>query len=242
MQTRTPMAWTNAAAGEALTRYEGTVRMLARRLRPLAALGQALDVDDLCAEGRVAVLEALSTYQGFGIEERTWVRTRIRQRMIDAVRRLDLRSRDEMRVAVRHAAGELPDGDLAERGRVIAARRLVSFDSAPGDAKPLGMRLEDPQLQAADDAVFNHARRDNLLAALRLLPPRQRSAIELALFEGLALREIGDRMGISESRVCQLQKRAVQHLQLALGGQPAHADAIGAAAEADGELDLEAAA
>jgi RNA polymerase sigma factor for flagellar operon FliA len=235
MEKRTAtMTWTNAAAREALTRYEGMVRMLARRLRPLAALGQALDEDDLRAEGRVAVLEALSTYEGFGIEERTWVRTRIRQRMIDAVRRLDLRSRDEMRVAVRHAAGELPEGELAERGRVIAARRLVSFDSAPADSEPIGMRLEDGRTPAADETAFAHSRRDRLLAALRQLPPRQRSAIELALFEGLALREIGDRMGISESRVCQLQKRAVQHLQRAVSGLPMH---VGPAVELALELD-----
>ena len=33
----------------------------------------------------------------------------------------------------------------------------------------------------------------------------------------MALREIGDQMGISESRVCQLQKRAVQNLRRAIG-------------------------
>ena len=51
------------------------------------------------------------------------------------------------------------------------------------------------------------------------LPERQREAIEMGLFEGMALREIGDRMGISESRVCQLQKRAVEHLRAALEQQ-----------------------
>lgn len=224
MEKRTVrMSWTNAAAREALTRYEPMVRMLARRLRPLAALGQALDEDDLCAEGRVAVLEALSTYEGFGIEERTWVRTRIRQRMIDAIRRLDLRSRDEMRLAVRHAAGEVLEGELAERGRLITARRLVSVDLAPSDGESLGQRLMDTHSPTAEETLFAHARRDGLLAAVAQLPPRQRAAVELALFEGLALREIGDRMGISESRVCQLQKRAIHHLQRAVGTVPSEA-------------------
>jgi hypothetical protein len=62
------LAWNNQQAREALEQYEVTVRMTAKRLKPVAALGQALDEEDLCAEGRVAVLEALSTYQGFGIE------------------------------------------------------------------------------------------------------------------------------------------------------------------------------
>ena len=214
------MSWGHDEARDALARYEMIVRITARRLRPVASLGQALDEDDLCAEGRVAVLEALSTYQGFGIEEHTWVRTRVRQRMIDAIRRLDLRSRDEMRLAVRHAAGQTEGDDELERGREIAARRLVSFDSSPADAEPLANRLRDSRAPMADDVAHDHYKREQLLAALKVLPPRQRTAIELGLFEGLALREIGDRMGISESRVCQLQKRAVQHLQRAIHAQP----------------------
>lgn len=211
------LSWTNAEAKEALARYEGMVRTMSRRLRPLASMSQALDDDDLCAEGRLAVLEALSTYEGFGIEEHTWVRTRIRQRMIDAIRRLDLRSRDEMRLAARHAAGELAEGAETERGRVVAARRLVSFDSAPVDSEPLSARLKDSLMPGVDDTVGRNVQRKRLLVAIEALPARQRIAIELGLFEGLALREIGDRMGISESRVCQLQKRAVQHLQKVVG-------------------------
>jgi RNA polymerase sigma factor for flagellar operon FliA len=210
------LAWNNQQAREALDRYEITVRVTAKRLKPVAALGQALDEEDLCAEGRVAVLEALSTYQGFGIEEHTWVRTRIRQRMIDAIRRLDLRSRDEIRLVVRHAAGQLGTERESERGREVAARRLISFDSIPAEAEPLANRLRDSITPMADDVVQDRARKDRLMTAIQVLPPRQRVAIELGLFEGLALREIGDRMGISESRVCQLQKRAVQHLRRAI--------------------------
>jgi DNA-directed RNA polymerase specialized sigma24 family protein len=91
------LAWGNVEAQTALARYESIVRAVARRLTPAARFGHALDEEDLCAEGRVAVLEALRTYAGFGIEERTWVRTRVRQRMIDAIRRLDVRTRDEVR-------------------------------------------------------------------------------------------------------------------------------------------------
>ena len=130
--TVSKIRWTPEAAKEALTKYERTVRAMARRLRPLAAMGQALDEDDLVAEGRIAVLEALASYGGYGIEEHTWVRTRVRQRMIDAIRRLDVRSRDEMRLAARHAAGELADDGEVERGRVVAARRLISLEDAIG--------------------------------------------------------------------------------------------------------------
>ena len=216
MTTKT-MSWSNAEARDALARYEGLVRAMARRLKPVASLGQALDEDDLCAEGRIAVLEALSTYQGFGIEEQTWVRTRIRQRMIDAIRRLDLRSRDEMRLTVRHASGELEEGGAqAERAKRAAARRLVSADHSPTDSEPMVARLKDSMAPGVDDLAEQCEQQQKLMEALSALAPRQREAIELGLFEGMALREIGERMGISESRVCQLQKRAVVHLKNAV--------------------------
>jgi len=213
---RAKMSWSNDEARAALEKYEGMVRMMARRLRPLAALGQALDEDDLRAEGRLAVLEALSTYQGYGIEPKTWVRTRIRQRMIDAVRRMDLRSRDEMRLAVRHAAGETTDTPEENRGRMVAARRLVSIDARTADTGPMVDRMRDRRTRLADELTYERARSRQLRAAIDALPERQRQAIEMGLFNGMALREIGACMGISESRVCQLQKRAVQHLHEAV--------------------------
>jgi RNA polymerase sigma factor for flagellar operon FliA len=218
--------FTDAEARAALARYEVTVRALARRFRRQAAVGRALDLDDLLAEGRVAVLEALSTYRGYGIAEQTWVRTRIRQRIIDAIRRLDLRSRDETRAAMRHAAGEETDPERVERARLVVARRVVSADAPMPDGEPLSARLEDTQSPRADEQIDLRRRGLRLAIAIDALPPRQRAALELGLLEGLPLREIGDRLGITESRVCQLQKRAVEHLHRAVtADDPEHAAA-----------------
>ncbi|MFW5920997.1 MAG: sigma-70 family RNA polymerase sigma factor [Polyangiales bacterium] len=229
MPNRAKMSWTDREAREALTRYEGLVRTMAKRLRPAASYGQALDEDDLCAEGRVAVLEALSSYEGFGIEEKTWVRTRIRQRMIDAVRKLDLRSRDEMRLVVRQSAGEA-EGEEQERGRVVAARRLVSVDASRPDGEPMINRMRNSLVPGVDEMVDDAEQRHRLREALKILPERQRQALELSLDRGMALREIGDLMGISESRVCQLQKRAIEHLKNALAPAPIPSHAPPAAA------------
>lgn len=209
------LAWGNREAQEALDRYEAVVRAVARRLAPAARFGHALDEEDLRAEGRVAVLEALRTYAGFGIEERTWVRTRIRQRMIDAIRKLDVRTRDEVRKGNERERARLESG-LHSLPPEPAVRRLVSLDTLYGDAEPGSASFGDNSAVTADEQVEQNAQSSRLLSAIQVLPPRQRTAIELGLFEGLALREIGDRMGISESRVCQLQKRAVQHLQRAV--------------------------
>jgi RNA polymerase sigma factor FliA len=207
------LSFSEREAKVAIQRYEGIVRMMARRLRPVASLGQALDEDDLCAEGRVAVLEAISTYRGYGISEQTWVRTRIRQRMIDAIRKLDLRSRDEMSLAVRHASGETQGSAEHERGRIVSARRLVSIDASTADTAPMSERLPAEGVELADEITHRRHQYARLQAALEMLPERQRLAVEMGLFHGLPLRKIGERMGISESRVCQLQKRAVHHLR-----------------------------
>ena len=211
------LSYTDRDAKIVIDRYEGTVRMMARRLRPVAALGQALDEEDLCAEGRVAVLEALSTYRGYGISEQTWVRTRIRQRMIDAIRRLDLRSRDEMSLAVRHASGETEGSAEHERGRIVSARRLVSIDAGTIDVPPMSERLYADDAELADEITHRRQQFARLRDALARLPARQRQAVEMGLLHGLPLRKIGERMGISESRVCQLQKRAVHHLRKVIG-------------------------
>ena len=223
------LAWQNDEARTALRRYEGLVQAVARRLAPAARLGQALDQEDLWAEGRIAVLEALRTYQNFGIEERTWVGTRIRQRMIDAIRRLDVRTRDELRLfsSSEQSDGSEQDAQKQERARELSARRLVSLDSVPNtDMEPLSARLQDPGVQPADEVAHQKSLSERLRFAIASLPERQRTAIELSLFEGLALREIGERMGVTESRVCQLQKRAIELLREALScpsGRELHA-------------------
>jgi len=205
--------WRDGNARVALERYQSTIAAVARRLTPLASRGRGLDAEDLKAEGRVAVLEALNTYQGFGIKESTWVRTRIRQRMIDAIRRMDLGSRGEMRAALRLQVCGTGEGVERESARRVAARRLVSMDTAAGDSEPMVARLVDMRTPAPDTVVEGRLRGQQLVGAMAKLPGRQRRAIELGLFEGMALREIGERMGISESRACQLQKRAVTRLR-----------------------------
>ena len=202
-------------AAQTLDRYDRLVRALARRLLPLARVGRALDEEDLHAEGRVAVLEAVATYRSYGIQESTWVRTRIRQRMIDAIRRLDPRTREEMRLVVRHARGQT-EGDEAERGRALHARQVVSVHATAEGSDALLDTLRDEALPA-DEVIGARRRHERLQVALEGLPKRQRTALTLGLYEGLQLREIGERMGISESRVCQLQKKAVSRLNGQLG-------------------------
>src|SRR5687768_11158070 len=163
------LAWGNREAQEALNRYEVVVRAVARRLAPAARFGHALDEEDLRAEGRVAVLEALRTYAGFGIEERTWVRTRVRQRMIDAIRKLDVRTRDEVRKGAERerARNEGGSPSLPPEGTV---RRLVSLDTLYGDGEPGAANIGDQSAASADELAEQNAQSSRLLDAISGLP------------------------------------------------------------------------
>ena len=169
-------------------------------------MATVLDLDDLMAVGRMAVLEALERYEAYGIEESTFVRTRIQQRMIDAIRQVDTRTREENRLLRAHAEGD--DSVDERRARAIAARRTISLDQPMGELGPM-VESDEPNAEVLSHRAQRH---EELQAALDTLPERQREAVSLCLEHGLRLREIGERMGISESRVCQLQKTAIRRL------------------------------
>ena len=90
------------------------------------------------------------------------------------------------------------------------------MDATGPQDEPLSATIADEREMGADEQVFATSRSRKLMSAMRALPARQREALEMGLFEGMALKEIGERMGVSESRVCQLQKRAVEHLNAQL--------------------------
>jgi len=192
-----------------LARYEPTIRRLAKRYRPRGAIASVLDLDDLIAVGRMAVFEALERYESYGISEATFVRTRIKQRMVDVIRKVDTRTRAENRLLRAYAEGE--DDVDERRARKLAARHTLSLDQTFGDYDPMIERLEsdapDTETLAADKL-----RHDQLAEAIDELPERQREAVTLCLERGLRYREIGELMGISESRVHQLQKAAIRRL------------------------------
>ncbi|MBX3274449.1 MAG: sigma-70 family RNA polymerase sigma factor [Sandaracinaceae bacterium] len=212
MSEHTNTPWSEGEAKAALTKYEPLVRGLARRLEPLARAGRGLDHEDLVAEGRIAVLDALATFEGYGVPESTWVRVRVRQRMIDAIRRLDPRTRGEMRLLAREGDDLAPEE--VERCRAIGARHVVSIDAC-GPREP-AVQLADAAAIAPDEAAHESRQRARLRSLLDTLPGPAKLTLEARLFEGASLGEIGERLGVSAARVCQIQTAAVRQLHQVL--------------------------
>ena len=92
-------------------------------------------------------------------------------------------------------------------------RRLISLDT-PLDEEG-GATIGD---QVADDAVnmldewIEGERADEVRAAVERLPDRERTVVQLYYMRGYQLKEIGETLGVTESRVCQISKAAVGRL------------------------------
>jgi RNA polymerase sigma factor for flagellar operon FliA len=96
---------------------------------------------------------------------------------------------------------------------VVALDELMHAGGDRGDNTTLGESLMDPR---AEDpvSVFEDEETKYILAdSVALLPEREKIVITLYYYEGLTLNEIGQVLGVSESRACQLHTKAVLQLR-----------------------------
>jgi RNA polymerase sigma factor for flagellar operon FliA len=151
--------------------------------------------------------------------------------MLDELRAADPLSRDQRAHAHRIAASTRA---LAARlGRAPAADEIaadlgVSLDTywewlaagatglsfeADADDDP-STRLHDPQVEPADESLARAELKEAINRAVGTLAERSRDVLLLHYVEGLTLRQIGERLGVSESRVSQIMTEAVAHLRV----------------------------
>jgi len=104
------------------------------------------------------------------------------------------------------------------RSSVAALDELWTIGSSGGDTVSLIDTLQDPN---ADDPSLEMTRtevRESLATAISKLPERERTVITLYYYEELTLREIGEVLGVTESRVSQLHTKAILRLKAKLQG------------------------
>jgi RNA polymerase sigma factor FliA len=96
---------------------------------------------------------------------------------------------------------------------VVALDELLSVGGEKGDKLSLVDTLED---QRAEDPVqaFESEETKYLLArAINTLPEREKIVVTLYYYEGLTLAEIGQVLGVTESRICQMHTKAVLQMR-----------------------------
>jgi RNA polymerase sigma factor for flagellar operon FliA len=221
--------------------YAGVVKHIVyRKLRELPAW---CEVDDLLSCGLEALIAAVDRFdpdRGATFEQYVW--TRVHGAVLDELRRQDWAPRPLRRwerdmakandqfVALhrrRPTRDELADAMGVEREQLdrlqedLQASDLTSLNSlvADDDDGPIE-RIDTLLSQEAsldpEAATANSEAKERFRRAFARLSVRERELAVLLYVKNLTLREIGDVMGISESRVCRLHSRLKERLRDAL--------------------------
>lgn len=207
----------------------------------LLRLPASVQVDDLIQNGMLGLLDALGRYEdGFGAQFETYAVQRIRGSMLDGLREEDRLSRGLRREIRRVEAainmleqqhGRRPtESELSEAlGMSLADYQKLLYDARGHQL----LYLEDMTGDGDDDFLEHNAAgnspdpldmledanmRAALVRAIDNLPEREKNMMSLYYEEDLNLREIGEVMGVSESRVCQLHTQAVARLRASVIG------------------------
>ena len=96
---------------------------------------------------------------------------------------------------------------------IVALDELWSISGSDGDQASLIDTLEDPKAKDPSRALDLSEMKARLAAAIDALPKREKIVIALYYYENLTLREIGEVLGVTESRVSQLHTKAILRLK-----------------------------
>jgi RNA polymerase sigma factor for flagellar operon FliA len=206
-----------------------------------------VDEADLISYGLGGLIFAIERFDlSREIKFETYAITRIRGAIIDELRSLDwvprsvrARAREIERVNVKlearlrraptdeEMASELELG-LEEfhdallqisNSTIVALDELWNVSDSSGDQVSLLDTIPDHGAPDPEAVVDQGELRDRIADAIAALPEREKLVIALYYYENLTLREIGEVLGVTESRVSQLHTKAVLRLRSKLGGE-----------------------
>lgn len=234
-------AYTRARSPEVreqlLHQYLPMVRRLAMRM--LGSLPRSVRLDDLVSAGMMGLLSSAENFDpSLGIKFETYAMTRVRGAMVDSLRELDwvprsirqkARKLEQTIDALTQKLGRLPeDAELADAlGLDVNGYRelldevnvavLLSLDDTfrafDGSESPLSETTGDLGQEGAQERLESEELRDMLVSGLRGLPEQERLVVALYYYEELTLKEIGDVLGLTESRVSQIHSKAILMLR-----------------------------
>jgi RNA polymerase sigma factor for flagellar operon FliA len=102
---------------------------------------------------------------------------------------------------------------------VIALDELLNVGGERGDKLSLVDTLEDTKAEDPVQAFETEETKYLLARAINTLPEREKIVVTLYYYEGLTLAEIGQVLGVTESRICQMHTKAVLQLRGKLNDQ-----------------------
>jgi RNA polymerase sigma factor FliA len=209
--------------------------------RTAAGLPPHVEEADLISYGLVGLISAIERFDlSRDIKFETYAIMRIKGAIIDELRSLDwvprsVRARareveranaklehllqraptdqeiaDEMGITL----DELNDSLLAiSHSSIVALDELWSVSDSSGDQVSLMDTIEDPNAPDPSRALDVGDLKDRIADSIAKLPEREKLVIALYYYENLTLREIGEVLGVTESRVSQMHTKAVLRLR-----------------------------
>ena len=102
---------------------------------------------------------------------------------------------------------------------VVALDELLNVGGERGDKLSLVDTLEDPKAEDPVMAFETEETKYLLAKSINTLPEREKIVVTLYYYEGLTLAEIGQVLGVTESRICQMHTKAVLQLRAKLADQ-----------------------
>jgi RNA polymerase sigma factor for flagellar operon FliA len=228
----TPRSSTQTA--ELIASCQGLVRSIAwkihRRLPP------HVDLEDLVGYGQVGLAESARDYDpAQGTQFTTFAYYRVRVAILDGLSRLNWfnqadynRGRYEwlaeevLQPEHQTGRGDRPasqagklDEDVRWFKRATGALAVVYLMSHGGGQSGAGTDLESSQRSPVESAISAELS-ERLREAVEELPGDARTLIQAAYFEGLSLKDAGERIGISKAWASRLHARTLQQLARAL--------------------------
>ena len=229
--------------------YSPLVKYVAGRLG--SGLPAHVDEQDLVSYGLLGLIGAIERFDpDRDVKFETYAIARIRGAIIDELRALDWvprsvrsRARDIERAitALEAKLGRAPtDEEIAQRlgvsgdeleeslaeisrSSIAALNELWTVSGSGGDQVSLIDTIEDTAAPDPQGALSQTEMREAIADAIARLPEREKLVVTLYYYEELTLREIGEVLGVTESRVSQLHTKAVLRLKARLSGSTTRA-------------------
>ncbi len=215
-----------------VVRYAPLVKRIAHHL--LLRMPASVQIDDLIQSGMIGLLEAAKKYDVTkGASFETYAGIRIRGSMLDEVRKGDWAPRSVHRKSRKVAEAikaieartgkDAKDKDIADELEIglnayyailqdASGSRLFSFDDImEGDDSAI--ELAAGELPGPCDGLQRDSFKAHLSNAIDGLPEREKLVLALYYEEELNLKEIGEVIGVSESRVSQIHSQAAMRLR-----------------------------
>lgn len=213
-----------------IERYMPLVRAISVRLAP--ALPGSVDIEDLVSVGIFGLMDAIRRYDPrYGAQFQTYCALRIRGAMLDEVRHQRRTpsargigfSSDPPGAEAPDAARKRASGGRAESGSAYSAlgQQTVRMNVSLTEDRHVG----GEQAVRSADIVEDHGpcdpvlllqekeRRDLLTREIRRLPKPERLLVMLYYFDELTMKQVGEILNVTESRVCQMHSGILIRLQ-----------------------------